>query len=207
MHDSRLERLVFFSDAVIAIAITLLVIEIHVPHLTTDAGWRPAAEALRHLVPQFTGYVVSFLAIGSFWALHHRIFGLVERYDNSFVWPNLHLLLLIAFIPFATAFMSNNMGQIATHLFYTATLFVAGLCQVRLGHRVLQRRFVGAQVDPAELVRLRRRLFALPITAVIASVVAWLAPSFSNLAMGLLPLLVWLLMRRPVSESDIARLA
>lgn len=160
-----------------------------------------------HLIPQFTGYVVSFLVIGSFWALHHRIFGLVERHDGSFIWPNLHLLLMIAFIPFATAFMSDNMGQLVPHLFYTAMLFLAGLFQIRLGRKVLQRRFVAEHVDAAELVRLRRRLFALPTAAALAFAVAWLAPTLSNLAMVLLPVLVWLLMRRPVSERDIARLA
>jgi uncharacterized membrane protein len=207
MHDSRLERLVFFSDAVIAIAITLLVIEIHVPELHPGSGWTEGLNALARLIPQFIGYAVSFLVIGSFWAMHHRIFGLAERHDGSFVWPNLHLLMLLAFIPFSTAFMSDNMSQAVPHIFYAATLLLAGLFQVRLGHKVLKLRFVGGHADPAEIVRLRRRLFALPITSFVALIVAALAPSISNSVMILLPLFVWLLMRLPVRDEDVARLA
>ncbi|MDQ7994936.1 MAG: TMEM175 family protein [Luteibacter sp.] len=92
-QDQQLERLTFFSDAVFAIAITLLIIEVHVPHpeSRTDQAW---LQALVDLIPQLAGFFLSFIVVGALWAAHHRVFGLLRRYNPS--WPgrsNLPLLL------------------------------------------------------------------------------------------------------------------
>ena len=91
-----LERLVFFSDAVFAIVITLLVIEIERPELhdgATNADW---INSLLALIPSFAGFLLSFMVIGAFWMNHHALFLLVDRYDERLLWPNLILLLSIA---------------------------------------------------------------------------------------------------------------
>src|SRR5689334_20483118 len=107
--DHSLERLVFFSDAVFAIAITLLVIELHPPHfdraVATDAGH---LEALANLIPNFIGYIISFFVIGMFWMGHHRAFALAAHYSPRILWWNLLLLCSIAFMPFASAYVSAN---------------------------------------------------------------------------------------------------
>ncbi len=112
-YPHMLERLVFFSDAVFAIAITLLVIEIAVPHMG-HVGHRGThiqyIQELANLLPSFFGYFLSFFVIGAYWAGHHRAFGLAATYDSRLVWPNMSMLCLIAFTPFATAFLSDNMG-------------------------------------------------------------------------------------------------
>src|ERR671928_1369945 len=108
--DHALERLVFFSDAVFAIAITLLVIEIHAPHLPEGSADSAYWLALAKLWPSLLGYFVSFAVIGLFWMGHHRAFALAGRYSPRVLGWNLGLLATIGFMPFATAFLSSNMN-------------------------------------------------------------------------------------------------
>lgn len=194
-ETKQLERFVFFSDAVFAIAITLLVIEIRVPHIqpgTLEA--RQAFQALLERLPNFIGFFVSFAVVGAFWSFHHRAFGLLVRHDPSFAWPNLFLLMAIAFLPFSTAFMSENFGQRVPHLFYLASLLAAGLLQVRLMHRVLRPEFTAAGTDPATLAGLRLRVWLLPAACLLASIVCILiSPIWSIAVLLARPLAVQLL--------------
>jgi len=91
---------VFFSDAVFAIAITLLVIDIRMPEGAAIADGHDLAAALWSLLPQFLGFLVSFVVIGSFWISHHRMFRLVRTMDGTLLFLDLLFLLFVAFIPF-----------------------------------------------------------------------------------------------------------
>ena len=95
--EFQLERLILFSDAVFAIAITLLVIEIKIPDkefLKERGGLSDATilNALSHLVPKFIGFFISFLLIGLYWSIHHRMFGFVTSYDRKLLFLNLLFL-------------------------------------------------------------------------------------------------------------------
>ncbi len=105
------ERLEAFSDGVFAIAITLLVLEIHLP--TIDEGTTSAQilDALGKLWPSYVGYVVSFLTIGNAWINHHNLFRLVGRVSHSVLIANLFLLLAIGFMPFPTALLADTLGK------------------------------------------------------------------------------------------------
>ena len=96
--DHALERLVFFSDAVFAIAITLLILEVHVPHLPRHSADVVYLQALADLTPSFIGYIISFWVIGMFWLGHHRVFGLASRQSRKVLGWNLFLLGVIAFM-------------------------------------------------------------------------------------------------------------
>src|SRR3954465_14621546 len=90
--DHALERLVFFSDAVFAIAITLLILEVHVPHLPRGSVDVAYIQALADLAPSFIGYIVSFWVIGMFWLGHHRAFSFANRQSAKMPPWNLFLL-------------------------------------------------------------------------------------------------------------------
>ncbi|WP_413625730.1 TMEM175 family protein [Luteibacter sp. Lutesp34] len=201
-HDQQLERLTFFSDAVFAIAITLLVIEIHVPH-PADSSNEAWLIALLNLTPHFVGFILSFVVVGALWAAHHRVFGLLRRYDPGIVWPNLFLLMAIAFMPFSSALMSSHPTERVPEWFYTGTLLVAGLLQYRLVKRVLRAPFLKEGVTDDMIVVLRRRALALPATALLSGILATWWPGPSNLPLMLMPLIVLLVTRmtKPVATA------
>ena len=98
MTTGRLEA---FTDAVIAIVITILVLELRAPH-------KPDLEALRGVVPVFLTYVLSFVMLGIYWNNHHHMFQIADHVDGSILWANLHLLFWLSLFPFATAWMGEN---------------------------------------------------------------------------------------------------
>jgi uncharacterized membrane protein len=102
-------RLEAFSDGVIAIAITLLVLEIRVP----EGAESPSAmwAALRDLWPSYLGYLISFATIGIMWANHHTIFRLISRTSHYLILTNLLFLLCLAFLPFPTALLTHTLGH------------------------------------------------------------------------------------------------
>src|SRR2546423_1871388 len=98
MPKGRLEA---FSDAVIAIALTIMVLELRAPH---------GAEltALRSLLPTFLAYVLSFVNLGIYWNNHHHFFHAVKRVNGAILWANLHLLFWLSLFPFVTGWMGEN---------------------------------------------------------------------------------------------------
>lgn len=132
-HDQfQLERLAFFSDAVFAIAITLLIIEVRLP-ATTPETERGIAQGLADLIPQYIGFFVSFFVIGRFWIGHHRVFGRLKRVDDILVWRNLLFLMTIAFMPFPTALVSHYVSTRVAVGAYAGWLTLAGGVQPRGG--------------------------------------------------------------------------
>ena len=98
MSKGRLEA---FSDGVIAILITIMVLALTVPHEATLAALRP-------LIPTFLSYALSFVFLGIYWNNHHHLFQATERVDGRVLWANMHLLFWLSLVPFATAWMGMN---------------------------------------------------------------------------------------------------
>lgn len=121
-----LERLIFFSDAVFAIAITLLALEIRLPEGAGMFDDREMWAALLGLWHQYLAFIISFLVIGSFWIAHHRKFRLIDRYDNRLLSLNLVVLMSVAFVPFSSSVISVSSSRSAT-VFYALTIMVVGL--------------------------------------------------------------------------------
>jgi uncharacterized membrane protein len=116
MSKSRLEA---FSDGVIAIIITIMVLELKVPHGSE-------LSALRPLLPVFLSYVLSFIFIGIYWNNHHHLIHATEGVNGKTLWANLHLLFWLSLIPFSTAWLGENGGAVPTAL-YGANMLAAGI--------------------------------------------------------------------------------
>lgn len=126
-----LERLIFFSDAVFAIAITLLALEIRLPSTDATLTNHELAKSLLEIWPKYLGYGISFLVIGSFWIGHHRKFQYIKRYDSKLLLINLIFLMVIAFIPFPASVISEFGNRTAT-IFYASVMVLASLLSAAL---------------------------------------------------------------------------
>lgn len=128
----QLERLILFSDAVFAIAITLLVIEIKIPDIHDKVSDKILWQSLGHLIPKFTGFLISFMLIGIYWTVHHRMFGFVTSYTRKLLLLNLFFLFFVALMPFSTGFYSEYAGPelIREQLKVPLTFYVLNFCYV-----------------------------------------------------------------------------
>jgi uncharacterized membrane protein len=186
--DHALERLVFFSDAVFAIAITLLILEVHVPILPRGAADAVYLQALADLVPSFIGYVISFWVIGMFWLGHHRAFSLAARHSPRMLGWNLFLLGIVAFMPFATAFWAQNTGSRVPALFYCATLLAAALLNVQVVRIATGAEMVDPAADRAVIFYCRRRSLSVVLGAATAILLGIFYPRYAQVALISIPL-------------------
>ena len=193
--DHPLERLVFFSDAVFAIAITLLVIEIHAPHLRRDASDAEHWHALAQLIPSFVGFLISFAVVGLFWMGHHRAFALARHYHPRILGWNLALLAAIAFMPFVTAYMSANMNERVPSLVYSIVMVVAAALNLKVNWTVTSAPIVGEAADPESIANVRRRGLGVLLGAATAIVTSLLVPIAGQSGLVSIPLWQRLLRR------------
>jgi uncharacterized membrane protein len=137
MGKSRLEA---FSDGVIAILITIMVLELKVPH-------GESVEALRPLIPVFLSYVLSFIYVGIYWNNHHHMLHACHRVTGPILWANLHLLFWLSLIPFATGWMGENHFGAVPLAVYGAVLFMAAIA-----YYILQQLIIASQ-GPGSLLK------------------------------------------------------
>ncbi|MEO6488481.1 MAG: TMEM175 family protein [Ferruginibacter sp.] len=137
--EFQLERMILFSDAVFAIAITLLVIELKVPEIgRAELTEGKLLQALGDMIPKFFGFIISFMFIGIYWTVHHRLFGYVIAYTPKLLRLNLLFLFAVALMPFSTAFYSEYiMKHVLTPvIFYTANIILLGLFNLLMWRHV-----------------------------------------------------------------------
>jgi uncharacterized membrane protein len=127
MNKTRMEA---FSDGVLAIIITIMVLELTAPH---DAD--PAA--LRPLVPTFLSYLLSFVFLGIYWNNHHHLLQAIKHVDGRVLWANMHLLFWLSLVPFATAWMGETRFAAWPVAFYGMVMLLAGIAYFILAHTLL----------------------------------------------------------------------
>jgi uncharacterized membrane protein len=195
-HPPMLERLVFFSDAVFAIAITLLVIEIGAPHLPHGAGDIAHLQQLAQRIPNFIGFFVSFWVIAAFWGGHHSAFGLAGHYAPGLIGPNLAMLCAVAFMPFATAYMSENYGARVPAVLYNSVLLVTALLNLRLVRKVTAPPYLADGADSFQVATCRGRPWGVVVGATLALIVSFIAPFFAQMTLATIPLWIAIAVRR-----------
>jgi uncharacterized membrane protein len=129
VNKSRLEA---FSDAVLAILITIMVLELHVPHEASPGALAP-------LVPVLFSYLLSFVFLGIYWNNHHHLLHAVHHVDGRVLWANLHLLFWLSLIPFVTAWMGETGFQAAPIFAYGVVLLLAAVAYTILVRALIAR--------------------------------------------------------------------
>jgi uncharacterized membrane protein len=191
LPDMTSNRLEAFTDAVIAIVITIMVLELSVPH-------EPSLEALRPLFPVVGAYVLSFVHLGIYWNNHHHMMTVVDRVNGKILWANLHLLFWLSLFPFVTAWMGeNDFDRVPTAAYGLVSLLAA------IGYYLLQTAIVASQGPDSKLAAAVGRDLKGKISPILY--VAGIAFSFVNpwIALGLYVFvaLMWLVPDRRIESS------
>jgi uncharacterized membrane protein len=167
------DRVLFFSDAVFAIAITLLVVDIRVPEVVVDAG-----HELYESRGKILSFAISFLVIGLFWMGHHRLFRYITALDRPLIFLNLLFLGTIAFLPYPTALLfAGNTKAPAAPVFYAACVAGAGLVELAVWlYATHAKGLVPASVSPAFRRYELAQLLPVPVVFLLSIPVAFIAP-------------------------------
>ena len=187
----RPERLSGFSDGVIAIIITIMVLELKVPH----GG---DLEALKSSLPVFLSYVLSFLYVAIYWNNHHHLLHTCKRVNGAILWANTHLLFWLSLIPFATAWLGeNHVAALPTALYGVALLMPA------IAYYLLQTAIVrvnGADSSLAQALGADLKGKISPLIYIAGIALAFVNPWFS-IALYVLVALIWLIPDRRIERA------
>jgi uncharacterized membrane protein len=189
MDTNRLEA---FSDGVLAIIITIMVLELKVPHDATLA-------ALQALWPVFLSYVLSFVYIGIYWNNHHHMLHVTHRVTGGILWANLHLLFWLSLLPFSTGWMGEN--QFAK---WPTVIYGLNLLACAIAYFILERTIIRAEGGDGSLARavgrdLKGKLSPLFYLAGIASALLW-QPA-AGMAVFVAVALAWLVPDRRIERT------
>jgi uncharacterized membrane protein len=188
MHKGRLEA---FSDGVIAIIITIMVLELKVPH---EASW----EALLPLVPKLVSYALSFIYVGIYWNNHHHLFQSVKHVNGRILWANLHLLFWLSLFPFVTGWMGENNFVFETVVLYGSVLLMAAIAYYILVRSLLtlhgQDSVLATAIGPDFKGKASILIYLLAIA--LAFVNSWFA-----WALYLLVAVIWLIPDRRIEKT------
>jgi uncharacterized membrane protein len=187
MGKNRLEA---FSDGVLAIIITIMVLELKVPHGDT-------LDTLLELAPVFFSYVLSFLYVGIYWNNHHHLLHTVNKVSGGIMWANMHLLFWLSLIPFSTGWMGeNHFGSLPVFV-YALKLLLAGIAYYILQLSII--RTLGKDCELAKALGNDIQGKLSPIAYVLALVLAFYLP-FLAISITAFVALVWLVPDRRIEK-------
>jgi uncharacterized membrane protein len=177
-----LERIIFFSDAVFAIAVTLLALEIRLPDSNVILSEEQLRDQILGMWQTYLGYFISFMVIGIFWMAHHRKFRLIRAYDSRLMLLNLLLLLVVAFLPFPSSLLSKYPDPVATNFYALIMIVGEMLLCILWWYASRNNRLTDPKLDP----RQRRRQIINPIATslvfLLSMGIAYLSPALARLS-------------------------
>jgi uncharacterized membrane protein len=185
------QRVEAFSDGVIAIIITIMVLELRPPHVTEF-------QALGPLIPVFLSYVLSFIYLGIYWSNHHHMLHATERVDGGVLWANLHLLFWLSLVPFVTAWIGENHYESIPMAMYGVVLLMAALAYWVLQRTIIRRQGPGSVLERAVGRDLKGKLS--PVLYLLAIVASFIRPWIAGV-LYVFVALMWLVPDRRIERT------
>lgn len=179
MTKGRLEA---FSDGVIAILITIMVLELKIPEAADG-------EALRRMLPAFLTYVLSYVYLGIYWVNHHHMLTMTERINGKILWANLHLLFWLSLVPAATAWLGESHGAVLPTVVYGVTLLGPAIAYFILQNAIIAEEGPGSRLGAAVGRDYKGKVS--PLLYASAIVLAFVNPWIAD-ALYVLVALMWL---------------
>ncbi len=189
MTKTRLEA---FSDGVIAIIITIMVLELKVPHEYT-------IEALTPLLPVLLSYVLSFIHVGIYWGNHHHLLHTVTKVNSGIIWANMHLLFWLSLLPFVTAWMGENHFENLPVAFYGVDLLLSGVAYTILQITIIKHNKMDEKLSMAMKKQSRKGVISLVLYS-IAIPAAFFTPLISGFAF-VSSAVMWLIPDRNIEKA------
>ena len=201
--EFQLERMILFSDAVFAIAITLLVIEIKVPELHEEVTEKAMLKEIVHLLPKFLGFIISFTIIGIYWTIHHRLFGYVTKLTPKLITLNLFFLFTIVLMPFSTGIFGEYSRPSTFHLVTPFAVYIFNICLTGVANYFLwsyvsnpANTVAEGMHDQMVLKQAKQRAILIPVVFFASFLVAFWNPYVAKYVPLLIPILFRILYKK-----------
>ena len=186
-----LERIVFFSDAVMAIAITLLAIDIRIPEIEPGLAAAELPAQLTAITPNLLTFFISFIVIGIYWISHHRYFSYIKRYDTRLMMLNLMFLFFIACMPFVASLLGRFSSVPIALVIYTLAVTALGTSMALIWRYASKdHRLIESDLDASTIRTINIRLFVAPLMFLVAVPFAFVSPLAVIIVWWLSPLAV-----------------
>jgi len=175
----RNERVIFLSDGVFAIVLTLLVLELRVPQLPSNVSAATLWNTILKMKPSLLSFLLSFMFIATLWFSHNQVFKLFEKIDNIMLWLNNLLLLMICFIPFPTALIGQYFDNPVGIIILGSIWIITPLIIFAIASRAYNKNYINRHVDIAQYLHLRKMTLLVSALSAVPLTFAWYYPKLA----------------------------
>ena len=188
---NRIENL---TDAVFAIALTLLVLGVEVPQKSESMV--PAAQLLIKLFPDFFHFILAFIVLAVIWVFHHQQFHHIQQIDHTMLWLNILALMFIAMVPFSSDYADTYYNQQIAGIFFSANLLIIGILYwIQWEHATKDHRLVSPHLDPSEIHFEKQKNLLIPTLGILAIALSLMGVLWAAGIFYTLPLILFFLQR------------
>ncbi|MBI5227212.1 DUF1211 domain-containing protein [Candidatus Micrarchaeota archaeon] len=197
-EELGVNRLETFVDAILAIAMTILVLDLRVPELAGELVHSELAPKLMEMVPNIIAYIISFVMLGVYWIGHYNVAKAVKRVDRTLLWLNIGYLAVVVLVPFSTALLSRYGTEQVAHIVYGANLMLIGAFAYLQWDHATSKGLVASSTPTILIKSVKERIIAIPAICTFAIIISYFNTTLSLLVYMIIP--IYAILPNPVDE-------